>query len=686
MKIVDLIQTRKVLISWAVLITAALWVLIRVQGNLPAVMQDEYVYSMQARKIPLAEQDYPNYLHSIVYSATELCGTAFYSCAKTFNWVFLLGFVALIFLISRRLLSYWLSFALTLGTLLSPLSVYISLFTTESMYFFFALLALFLLWRAHSIGSVGLVIASGTALGLASLVKPHALFLIPAVILYLVFSQVDFRRKTVSVLGYVGTVFATNLVVGFLVAGPSGLSLFGPAYTSALMQFLEQVFSSDSASNALVSEAVVGQTPSATMLAGVLGSQLLWLFASLFLIAGGGLGLVLYKVIPARQAEQQELKQLTVLVGAAILSLALMIGLFGTLVTVTGDDHSQRVLLRYIEFLVPVVGVIGAGWISSGGQGASNSLRVLAPKLAFAVIGAASIVWFVNGRREMKWLYIDSPWLKVVNESDFMFALAAVVSLATVTLAFFSSKNVSRIFVGLIATCSIVLGVGSMQELSRETGRPSPSDEAGRFAQGYLAAIDPEQIMIVGPGPSALVAAFWLDKPGVEIRVLSESKVLAEQDIPEEVEWIIVLRSTATDLSPAFTITGRAWSLLNVGTETQHRFTQETRNSIVEETSGLTLPSQMGQRLSSETAKIYLERLPIGSVELELSFVVGATGAGKQITFEIGESLNTATLPSAGSVVNAKISFVTDGTGVLRIDVPGSSSNSVSLLTLRVSE
>ena len=122
------------------------WLYARVQGVLPAVMQDEYVYSMQARKLPLAELEYPNYLFSWLYGGTDVCGLSYYSCAKTLNLVFFAGFIAVIFAVAFTLLGRWWALAIALATALGPAGVYTSVFMPESMYFFFATAALALLW------------------------------------------------------------------------------------------------------------------------------------------------------------------------------------------------------------------------------------------------------------------------------------------------------------------------------------------------------------------------------------------------------------------------------------------------------------------------------------------------------------------------------------------------------------
>jgi hypothetical protein len=61
----------------------------------PAILGDEYLYSMNSRKAAPWETspagDFSNYLFNFIYQSTNLCGNSFYGCAKILN-IFLLRF------------------------------------------------------------------------------------------------------------------------------------------------------------------------------------------------------------------------------------------------------------------------------------------------------------------------------------------------------------------------------------------------------------------------------------------------------------------------------------------------------------------------------------------------------------------------------------------------------------------
>ncbi len=138
----------------------------------PAILGDEYLYSMNARKVspwdPPIAGDFSNYLFNFVYQGTNLCGDAFYTCGKVFNITFFLGFVLTIFIVARRFLPFWAAYGFMVAAALSPLNIYTSMFLPESMYFFFIGLVFVATLRAMNSFSWQNWALAGVAIGAAS--------------------------------------------------------------------------------------------------------------------------------------------------------------------------------------------------------------------------------------------------------------------------------------------------------------------------------------------------------------------------------------------------------------------------------------------------------------------------------------------------------------------------------------
>jgi phosphoglycerol transferase len=196
-------------------------------------MGDEYIYSTQARNLPFAEHSYSNYLFSWFMGFTKYCGPEFYTCTKAINSVFFLATVALVLLIALRLLSFWQSIFVASIAALSPIAIPVSYFMPESMYFFMMTLAIWVALTISTKPNWWIWSSLGLVVGLASLVKPHAIFVAPAFLMFALFIQrnngINLKKYSFfkSVLSY-GLGFALGkFALGFVFAGSSGLRLFG---------------------------------------------------------------------------------------------------------------------------------------------------------------------------------------------------------------------------------------------------------------------------------------------------------------------------------------------------------------------------------------------------------------------------------------------------------------------------
>jgi len=223
------------------------WVLLsRVIGNLPDVMGDELVYATASLRAPMSTASIPDYLYYWVYSTTGVCGIGFYGCSQVLNTVFSLGAGLLVFIIARRFISsQWAPILIALIFVLGPLSASNSYFMPESMYYFFLALLIWHLTKQSAQRSLSFWIQAGVYLALLSLVKPHALLLIPGIGTYLLVTQWGEPAGRWVRLVKEGGAFLVSMVVvkfglGFIFAGSAGLTFFGNSYSATLNNTLDR--------------------------------------------------------------------------------------------------------------------------------------------------------------------------------------------------------------------------------------------------------------------------------------------------------------------------------------------------------------------------------------------------------------------------------------------------------------
>ena len=213
-------------------------------GLQPTVFADEWYYSKMARLTPLAEAIVPSYLYLRIFGASKACGDGFLECVRAGNLAFFLAAAPFVYLVTRRFAGGLVAFAVTVFTTLAPFNVYTAYFMPESTYYFgFWVLSWVALARKgwHPLAHA---LALGAILGAMSLLKVHALFLIPALCLFLVYASwhraclapsFGWLLRGVAMAAAAGV--CTVLVkfgLGWLLAGDAGLSLLGPFYQGAV--------------------------------------------------------------------------------------------------------------------------------------------------------------------------------------------------------------------------------------------------------------------------------------------------------------------------------------------------------------------------------------------------------------------------------------------------------------------
>jgi phosphoglycerol transferase len=532
---------------------AALISIGRVWPVLPAVMQDEYVYSIQARFTPFAEQLYPNYLFSWLYSGTSACGVDFYSCGKGLNVVFFFVTLAFIFLIARRLLSVTWGAMIATVAAFSPIHVYVSYFMPEAMYFAFITATIYVALIAGAKHKLTWWVATGALLGMSALVKPHALFTLPAFLLFALL--VAWRSEggglgkgVIAGLGKLGAFAVVKFGGGFAFAGAAGLSLFGSSYESSLNQFVSE--------NAQGQADVVAQTVSNVSSVAAAGAVQAAEEASgpgffdvfiphsvahlALLLTVAGIPLLLsISVIKDAVVKKQEVSassQFLLLIGLLSLSFALVVGAFEGVVTSLGDDHSSRIITRYYEFLVPLLLIAAAVFA-----------KFVEPKIRIRLIQSGILIaalifgWvYLSGVNQS---FADSILLSGYLSTPAVIPIIASIGIIVALVWVFSANSGSKLIV-YVATPLILLiaGFASQNYLLSQVGtNEAYFDVAGQKAKSLLADVTGEKISIVGPVRyQNFTTKFWIDKPAIQDVTLPDGEVIDSASMPS-VDYVVLI-------------------------------------------------------------------------------------------------------------------------------------------------
>jgi hypothetical protein len=496
------------------------WVYSRVWMVNPAILGDEYLYSINARKYapwdPAPAVDLSNYLFNFVYQSTNLCGSAFYACGKILNLFFFLGFIFIIFTVALRFMPFWAAYSFMIAAGLSPLSVYTSMFLPESMYFFFIGLLLLAVLKATSEFTVRNWAIAGAVIGIASLVKPHAWLSaiavgITLVVIGLTQKHVGFRATLFSGLALVAGAVVARIVLGIAVGGTKGLGFFGQ-YVG--LNVVQEVLAGTSGVEAQEAVGVGAMNGIVALFPAQFGIHLL---STMALMGVAIIGLIVGLVDLIRTKELKPVSALALFSFIWLFSLMIEVVIFTGWITGGGDDHTTRVLLRYYDFLFLIVPLAGLAVFAANLQERVNVLV----RWALAVSAGALITPAFSGFFGTLTIQIaDAPNLAGLVVDLDVFNGAALVGFAAVVVFATFPKLTSWAFAFVLPFTLVGTGWQIQDQYQGFRAELSSSDKAGQYIHANFSPEDIDNSLILATSRfDATNVAIWADSAKVSYEI-----------------------------------------------------------------------------------------------------------------------------------------------------------------------
>ena len=538
----------------------AAWSISRIWTVLPSIMQDEYIYTSQAKNLPFAEQFYSNYLFSLVMGITNNCGDEFYACTKTINSFFFMGTVLLTFLIAIRFLTFRWSVFVASVTALSPIAVPVSYFMPETMYFSMMTLTIWLTLVVSKRENWLFWIVSGLSLGATALVKPHAVFMLPAFVIFaFIFaykssgsSWFQALRASASVAtGFVVTKFG----LGFAFAGTEGLKLFG-GYGSPVGALTGAAGAED------VAVGTDGAVRSGLeVLLTVASTHLLAHASAMLLLAGVPLLLSLrvsFSVVKTKQPIG-DVSSLFVLVALITVSMVGVVALFEAYVTASGDDHSDRLILRYYEFLIPqfiVMGLLLPRFTDS-----KRLLRIVQG----SIIVAASMFFTIYYPPTFDKQYADASTLPGMGDTQSFFVFVGIFVSCGVIFWIVNPERGNLVMGRFITPAVLIVAlVMSQNKLIEINGTPAYFDQAGWDTRTYLEDVPGDRIMVVGQTRTEVFTVkFWIDEANIKDLLVVEGSVITPENVSES-DYVVTLGNIGIEFPHELVTEGNGYKLVKI--------------------------------------------------------------------------------------------------------------------------
>jgi len=599
----------------------AFWYLTaRLAGVTVSVLIDEYVYVLDAHYKSFAESDYPNHLFQLVYRATKSCGPEFYECAREINALFVVASAAVIYLLAVHLTkNRWMGAVAWWITILGTFATYTAYFMPEAILNFFMVLFILGLVRFGDSNRFLVWLGLGFVLGIASLAKPHALFVVPALLIYIFLSvwstkQSSLKSSAFRIGTFLCSLVLTKLGFGYLIAGQNGLSLFG-SYGSAVSsgEAVSQTLGANTWQN--VPETILGQTLMIVMIIGVaLPVSLVGLIQSL-----------------KKDKELFVANRFRALFSIALLNMMAVSALFEAWQNLNIWMHT-----RYYSYLIPLVILVLYEAYSQRELERSN----ISKRIIVGIFVVVSVYALFTQGKPFGANWIDAPdFLAHIRNVE----ISSILIVSTIAISIFwiwNSKTSMALAIAVSVLASGFAGWHTTIFLNEAFGKADSFQQVGRLLSNYLPQEELDKTVIFGTDAVAMQRTLFYSLSGGATAIGGTQAEYDKTEIDPATRWILVYGEPMPQLGQPH-LTGIGYQLYSLtGDPSSPPRTSELKGF----SNPCTDSANSGWVCGAETALSLNEPFP-ANAKVDLVFDVGDGLVGKEIEFSLGDSKGVVTVP-----------------------------------------
>jgi phosphoglycerol transferase len=638
-----------------IVIAAAFLLTIRNTGLYPTVFADEYTYSKFSRLLPFEEVNIPGYLYFFTYKVTSLCGDGFLGCARVLNVLFFILAAPFIYLIGRKLTGEKTAALIAVLSIFGPINTYTAYFMPESLYFLSFWLFAYLVSNIKKELAVSRWIFMGAIFGVSALIKPHALFLAPALGIYLPMVQ---RRSGVETqdmfryykyFGFFASAISTKLIIGFALAGNSGITIFGSAYTSIASESM-------GAGHYIILIKLAFENFQGHILA----------LCLLFSVPVGQL-LLTTKFFLRRDSESRTSVNIALYTSLILFSLLIVVGLFTASIAGSGPYESNaRLHMRYYNFAFPLLLLVAASQLSLNAISTPIKFRaIIGLPIGVAICYAAysHLAPYIPS-------FVDSPELRGFTFNSSVFYVLSGLSLFSTALWVYADRSGAKFFLYLFMPLAVCFSTFYVNQELRQRLVPDVFDKAGMFTKQYLSNEDISKVVVVGSNPAGLFRSlFYLDNSKASLEVISKGSTYDLSKLPADKEWILVIGDHALSDSKFFQLPMNGFTLARAHGSNVIDFKKTVWPGVISSIHGLSSAEPWGTWSASDVV-IFEYSMPLPEkFNVHLTAQAFGPNIGKEFEAHVGDRTVKFSL---SAVAEEKILEFDNPTGsrILIINVP----------------
>lgn len=508
-----------------------LYLLLRNMGYYPVIFSDEETYNNYSRLLPRSEASVPSYLYFWLFGFTNACGDGFLECTRVINAILFVLAAPFIYLIGRRAMPASIAAFAAFLSVAGPASIYTWYFMPEASYYFgFAVLSWSLL-RYNEAPTLRNATLAGVMLGLLSLIKVHALFLIPALSAFIVLmalvqrnGQVVARvlaRALLAIIVILAVAAVVRFGLGEMLAGDAGLKLFGPLYSSQ-------------ASNS----GLVKATPMA-LLALALTSVRGHAMGLLMIFAVPFAAMLMWR--PRQQASTARDHAITGLLVYTVLMLVSMVAVtVGFSASVASGPHESigRLHMRYYDFVLPLVILFAASQIHSTPLRQPRALTIGVA----VVLGVLVLYVRMNLLKDFSPAIVDGPSVHGMSLNAPTFSILTAFALITLAGWAFHPRRGARLFLFLFLPVYTLGADAALSNQQHYSIYPDQYMTAGRLVHELLTPAQTDRLTIVGSDDGGLYKArFYVGNPRATLLSTPDGQSIDAKAAATKRGWMLIV-------------------------------------------------------------------------------------------------------------------------------------------------
>jgi hypothetical protein len=236
-----------------------------------------------------------------------------------------------------------------------------------------------------------------------------------------------------------------------------------------------------------------------------------------------------------------------------------LVSLFEGYVTAGGDDHTDRLILRYYEFLIPAFLVM---WLLLGRF--TDSIRRYRI-VQGSVVVLATMVFVIYYPLIFNKQFADSSTLPGLGNEQGLFIFVGLFVSSAVVYWIVNPQNGNKVLGNFIVPLVLVLAlVMSQNKLIEINGSTAYFDRAGWDSRSYLENVPGERILVIGQTRTEVFTVkFWIDEANIRDLLVAQGTVITEENVTEA-DFVVALGTMTIDFAHKVLTSGEGYQLVEV--------------------------------------------------------------------------------------------------------------------------